>query len=78
MKDFTVSKKIDGKYVTMISVKDGWKFSFHPAFKRELKSWLNGNEDYWNANLKEWDVATTPAQTQPAPEEDVGSDSIPF
>lgn len=55
-KDYTISKKIDDKYVTMISIKDSWKFSLHPAFKQELKGWLNGTEQYLNFNLKEWEM----------------------
>lgn len=61
IKDYTISKKINDKYVTMLSIKDGWKFSFHPAFKQELKSWLNGSEEYWNGQIKEWE----PKNAQP-------------
>lgn len=91
IKDYTISKKIDGKYVPMISIKDGWKFSFMPAFKQEMKNWLNGSEEYWNGNIKEWDAkpgATTQPATQSAhaqakqdgyqPEAAELDDTIPF
>lgn len=86
MKDYTVSKKIDGKYVTMISVKEGWKFSFMPAFKKEMKDWLASDEGYWNGNIKEWEVKATETSShaqakqdgyQPA-QADLGDDAVPF
>ena len=55
MNDWSISKKIDGKYVTLAGVKEGWKFSITPAGKKELKAWLeNGQADYFNGSFKVW------------------------
>ncbi len=65
MEDWSISKKIDGKYVILAGVKEGWKFSITPARKKELKTWLeNGQSDYFNGNFKVWGVPTTPQPTQ--------------
>lgn len=63
--DFTISKKIDGKYVTLAGVKEGWKFSITPAGKKELNNWLNnGQEDYFNGNFKVWSAKEATAHDQ--------------
>lgn len=78
MPNWTISKKIDGKYATLASVKEGWKFSITPQGKKELLAWLkNGKEDYFNGNYKVWEekssahAAAKQDGYQPQPEEDI-------
>lgn len=82
-KDWSVSKKIDGKNVILFGVREGWKFSITPTGKRELMAYLKGNDEYFNGIFKVWDKKPEPTAHdqakqdgyQPTPVEE---DSIPF
>ena len=87
MKDWSISKKIDGKYVTLCGVKEGWKFSITPTGKKELLAWLkNGQDDYFSGNFKVWEdkPAAEPTQHDQAkqnayqPADNVTDEQIPF
>ena len=56
MKDISISIKQDGKNVTLVSLKDGWKVGFSPAFKKELIKWFKDPAENWlNFTYKEWE-----------------------
>lgn len=79
IKDITISKKENNKHVALITLKEGWKLGFSPAFKKELIAWMKDPADSWlNYALKEWDskpAASQPAAVQPQP---ILDDEVPF
>lgn len=80
MNQYTLSKKIDNKHVTMIQIrvnKNGYpQVSFTPESKPYIRDWLkSGNADWLNFDLKDWGPAQSQqTQTQAEPV----NDEIPY
>lgn len=69
MNQYTLSKKIDNKHVTMIQIrvnKNGYpQVSFTPESKPYIRDWLkSGNADWLNFDLKDWGPAVSQEQSQ--------------